>query len=83
MPDKTVSEILLPGDPTDLEQQSELTHLLEEMQPGYTQIQAKAEYLTQISQALAAPVVITSTGPTAREKKYTPPPGSPAIFGIM
>lgn len=64
-----ITAIHLPTDPTDLVQQEELTHLLEEMQPGLTLVSKnREEYLDQISQEFSTPVVIQSTGPSASDK---------------
>ena len=64
-----VKEIRIPEDPTNLERQAELTRLLFEMQPVFLNCKEdRVSYIERISQALGLPIVITSSGPTAKEK---------------
>lgn len=65
-------------DPTDLDQQETLTHLLMEMQPIYSNCERNQNsYLKLISQKLNLPVTVTSDGPTAQEKNYFIQPEMP------
>lgn len=64
-----ISDIKVPVDPTNLIVQEELTRLLLNMQPIYTNCRKdKSAYIEFISQTLNVPIAIASAGPTALEK---------------
>lgn len=64
-----VTDIKVPADPTNLARQEELTQLLLQMTPVYSDCQnAKNKYIEFVSEKLNVPVAITSAGPTALEK---------------
>ena len=66
-----VTGIRVPQEKTDLDRQAVLTRLLFEMRPVYRQYENKpAVILEKISKSLNLPVLITSSGPTALEKRY-------------
>jgi adenylosuccinate synthase len=66
----SISKIKVPGDPTNLTRQEELTKLLFNMQPIYEDCKRdKRAYIELISQTLNLPVAITSAGPTTQEKE--------------
>lgn len=65
-----VRNIRVPSDPTDLVQQEKLTRLLFGMQPILDRCEKDVNsYVGQIGKALGLPVIITSFGPTALQKK--------------
>lgn len=70
---KNITGIKVPGDPTDLARQQELTALLSSLQPV---CQAPASdinsYTEHISHVLGLPIAITSFGPTALDKHCDP-----------
>ena len=64
-----ITAIKVPPDPTDLLHQAELTRLLTEMLPLYADCENDPDrYLARIGGELDLPVLITSHGPSAREK---------------
>jgi len=67
---RRVTGIRLPADPTDLPAQEWLTRRLMQMQPIYTGCKRSREsYLAMLQNALSLPIVITSDGPSARDKE--------------
>jgi adenylosuccinate synthase len=68
-----ISDIKVPTDPTNLGRQETLTNHLFKMRPIYeTSQKDETAYLELISQALEAPILCTSHGPTALDKKTNP-----------
>lgn len=68
-----ITAIRVPLDPTDLHRQAELTRLLTEMKPLYAICENDLDsYIERISCELDLPVLITSHGPAARDKKVIP-----------
>jgi adenylosuccinate synthase len=64
-----IKDIKIPADPTNLVRQETLTNLLFKMRPIYgTNQRDETTYLELISQALDAPIAMTSFGPTAMDK---------------
>jgi adenylosuccinate synthase len=71
MDDGRIRDIRIPPDPTDLAKQETLTRLLFKMQPVYNTCQKDEKaYLEKISRELETPVLYTSHGPTALEKRF-------------
>ncbi len=67
--DGWVTGIRLSPDPTDLERQKDLTDLLFEVQPVCTPwVGTPGAFAEYIADSLNAPLALTSSGPTAREK---------------
>jgi adenylosuccinate synthase len=65
------SDLLVPHDPTDLSAQERLTRALMACRPVYREVERSMEkYLEAISTGLGAPVVLTSAGMTAGEKRW-------------
>jgi len=65
-----IRNIRVPADPTDLGRQEELTRALMALKPVYRPVeQNRLAYLDVISQALGAPIAISSHGPTALDKQ--------------
>ncbi len=71
--DGVCADIKVPEDPTDLARQERLSRLLMEMQPVYDLCERDLDaYLAGFSERLGLPVVLTSSGPTAGEKGFSP-----------
>lgn len=64
-------DIKVPEDPTDLARQEKLSRLLMEMQPVYAPCERDLDaYAAGFGERLGLPVVMTSSGPTAAEKRF-------------
>jgi len=64
---------ILPHTPPDLVRQEQLTHLLQTCRPVYTSLDHDpAAFLALVGRELNAPVRLTSSGPTALDKAWTP-----------
>jgi adenylosuccinate synthase len=67
------TERLEPGPPGDLDRQEALTHRLATTLPVYTEI-PPADWPAAVADTLRTPVVLTSHGPTASDKRPLSPP---------